>query len=291
MRVVSGIVFLVFLLFACTRDVDLEQPHYKSKIVVDGFIETGRAAHVFLTMSSPYLTHYDSASIRDTFLNYGKITLTSSAGEEEVLTIYREKQLFPPFVYKSVAIRGQSGVRYDIKVEVKGRELSASTTIPIALEGTEGRFVEKTDTTGFVEFTAASPVIENKYLFVRVRSHLAEDDFHPAFNPLFVISDVDQVTAWQRVLRSREFGHYLLDADVPYYSSYPRFEYDLRDSVELLVGTVDSTAYKVLESLFVDRTNQENPFAFNGNSVKSNINGGIGRWTGIGIKGVLELAQ
>ncbi len=53
------------------------------------------------------------------------------------------------------------------------------------------------------------------------------------------------------------------------------------------VGAVDQKSYNVLKSLFADQLSMENPFAFNGTSIVSNINGGIGRWTGIASAPVL----
>jgi hypothetical protein len=179
---------------------------------------------VVLTMSSPYLTHYDSVSIRNTFLNYAKITISSSEGEEEILTLYRENRFFPPFVYKSVSVRGQTGVEYQLTVVVGGKTLSATTSIP-----------------------------------------------RP---PVFV-----------------EFGLYYVNAEQRFYNEYGRYEYDLRDTVDVIAGTVDSVSYRVLSTLFRDRASQENPFAFNGNRIESNIEGGIGRWTGIGISGVTTVTS
>lgn len=139
---------ILLLVAGCTKEVELEQPAYKPKIVVDGYIESGKAASVSLTMSSPYLTHYDSASIRHTFLNHAKITISSSEGDEEVLTLYRENRFFPPFVYKSVSIRGRTGVEYHLKIEVSGDTLSSVTSIPAAPVVSNAFFDAVSDTTG-----------------------------------------------------------------------------------------------------------------------------------------------
>lgn len=280
---------LFFLLMSCTKEVELEQPEYAQKVVVDGYIETGKPAHVFLTLSSPYLTRYDSVSIRNTFLNYGKISLTSSLGEEEVLTLFREDRFFPPFVYKTVSIRGQTGARYYLKVEVKGRELTAVTTIPAPPSVVDAGFTQNTDTTGHLEVRIDTPANGEQYLFSRVRSRLEGEDFHPAYDPLTVIRSTDASPRRVRLLRSTEFGLYQLNADEAFYAGYDRYEYDLRDSVDVIAGTVDSVSYRILKSLFVDRVNIENPFAFNGNRIETNINGGIGRWTGIGIDTVMTV--
>ncbi|MBZ4675924.1 MAG: hypothetical protein JG782_543 [Anaerophaga sp.] len=286
MKLLLFLIMIALGLSSCQKEVELDQPSYRRKIVVDGYIETGRQAHVFLTLSSPYLTHYDSASIRETFLNYAKVTLTSSTGEEEVLTLFREDRFFPPFVYKSIAIKGQEGETYHLRAEVKGRIVTATTTIPQAVAVVDTRMTQISDTTGFVEFATNPPNEGSYYLFTRVKSRFADSDFHPSFNPLSRVKFTQNPPVWQRILRSSELGHYFSDPKSSFYDPYDWFEYDRRDTVEIIVGTVDSVSYRVIESLFIDRVNQENPFAFNGNRIETNIEGGIGRWTGIGITGI-----
>jgi len=280
---------VLFVVLGCTKEVDLEQPAYEPKIVVDGYIETGKAANVFLTMSSPYLTHYDSVSIRNTFLNYAKITISSSEGDEEVLTLYRENRLFPPFVYKSVSVRGQTGVEYQLKVEVGGRTLSATTSIPGPPVVADAFSDVVTDTTGNLKIGIEPPQQSEIYLFTQVRSRLAKELFHPSYDPVTVLKSSDQNPTIIRILRSTEFGLYYADAEQRFYNEYGRYEYDLRDTVDVIAGTVDSVSYRILSTLFRDRTSQENPFAFNGNRIETNIEGGIGRWTGIGIGGVITV--
>jgi len=286
MKVFFVALILVLTGVSCQKDVDLDQPSYQEKIVVDGYIETGRSAMVFLTMSSPFLTHYDSVSIRNTFLNYAKISLVASTGETEVLTLFRENKFFPPFVYKSVGIKGVEGESYQLKIEVKGKVVTAETTIPPAEEVLNTRFNAVTDTTGILEFATRAPVSGAYYLFTRMRSHLNHEDFHPSYLPVAEVSDSQGSFVWHTVFRSSEFNYYLANPESSYYNGYSAFEYDLRDTVDIIVGTVDSISYRVIKSLFVDRSNQENPFAFNGNRIETNINGGIGRWTGIGYNGV-----
>jgi hypothetical protein len=282
---------VLLLIAGCTKEVDLVQPSYEPKIVVDGYIETGKAANVFLTMSSPYLTYYDSASIRNTFLNHAKITISTSDGEEEVLTLYRENRFFPPFVYKSVALRGRVGVEYFLEVEVRGQILRSVTTIPAAPVVLNAFFEQVSDTTANLEMEIEPRQDEDTYLFTRVKSRLAGESFHPSYNPVDVVKSSD-LSPWRsQIMRSSEFGLYYLNAEEYFYNDYDRYVYDLRDTVDVIAGAVDSVSYRVLSSLFRDRINQENPFSFNGNRIETNIEGGIGRWTGIGISGVIYVSS
>src|SRR5690606_40947560 len=73
-----GIFLAACLLSSCVKEVEIEPQPYNRKVVVDGFIENGRYAQVFLTMSAPFLDEYDSVSIRKSFLNQAKVILRSS---------------------------------------------------------------------------------------------------------------------------------------------------------------------------------------------------------------------
>lgn len=291
METVFRIIFLTLTLLACNREVELEQPHYEENIVVDGYIETGRSARIYLTMSSPFLTHYDSASIRNSFLNYAKITLSSSVGEQEVLTLFREKRFFPPFVYRSIEIKGQAGVEYNITVEVKGRELTASTSIPEAPVVVDSKINRTTDTTGIVEIATLPPSSGEQYLFKRIQSQWADEELHPSYAPMVVVSSDVETIVWHEVLRIPEFRLYRMNPDSAVYNQYEKFEYDVRDTLRVLAGAVDSASYHVLNSLFSDQANHENPFAFNGDNLETNITGGIGHWTGIGISNSVILGE
>ena len=124
-------ILLIFICLACTKDIVIDQPDYASKIVVDGWISNNDYANIILTKSSPFLTEYDSASIRNTFLNYAKVTVTSSNGESEILTLFRKDEFFPPFVYKTTSLKGEVGVEYTLTIEVDDEIITSSTTIPL----------------------------------------------------------------------------------------------------------------------------------------------------------------
>ena len=271
---------LIGLMIGCSSEVDLEQPAYDSKIVVDGWIEPDEPAHVFLTRSSPFLTQYDSASIRASFLNYAKITLTTSSGETEVLTLFREKGFFPPFVYKSVDIRGVVGLTYDIKIELSGHVVTASTTIPDPPVADMIWYDAQSDSSGLINVKIHPSMTEQSWLYTQVKGSKGSENYHPSYTPCYYLKPGHESFDLP-ILRSRQTNLYLTDPMSHPYNKWPKYQYAIDDTVMVKVGAVDQQSYNVLKSLFADQLSMENPFAFNGTSIVSNINGGIGRWTGI----------
>lgn len=273
---------LLLLLLSCTNEIELQQREYTPKVVVDGYIESGGFAYVYLTKSSPFLTEYDSASIRATFLNTATVILTCSNGDSEVLTLHRQNSFFPPFVYKSIRMKGIVGETYSIEIRTGGKVLTASTTIPEPPTLLKTQMLYKSDSSGLIQFNMLRTSEATSYLFIRYKSRLADNDFHPAGVPVFKVKESSNIVGLQ-VYRCDETNLYLTDTkNLPYYK-WPKYLFSKKDTVLIRVGSVDLNAYKVLISLFADQTLKDNPFALNSAGLITNIEGGIGRWTGIGM--------
>ena len=118
------------LLFTqCEKEVDLNIPVPVPKLVVEGWIENGKAAEVILSMSAPFFSSIDSSNLQDYAVTHAKVTLFCDAGQE-ILTLTPNKAYFPPYVYKSVSIRGETGKDYSIEIILDGDTVTATTSIP-----------------------------------------------------------------------------------------------------------------------------------------------------------------
>lgn len=279
------IILIAMIVLACQKEIVLEQPYYEKQVVVDGYIESGHYAYIFLTASSPFLTEYDSVSITETFINNATITLTSSLGETEVLTLFRQNTFFPPFVYRSVSIKGKVGATYQLDVKVGGRLITATTTIPVPPVVDSIYMEPSTDSTGILKASLHFNTGKNGYVLMQVKSTLSEENLHACYNPVLSI-DADNTQAIANILRSRETSMYYVHPQEEYYSGYPKFQYSLNDSILVKIGSLDQEGFQVMKSVFLDQASNENPFIFH-NDLVTNINGGIGRWTGIGVAPVL----
>ncbi|HBX87799.1 MAG TPA: DUF4249 domain-containing protein [Marinilabiliaceae bacterium] len=278
---VIGFLVLISLLASCVKDVELEPGSYEPKIVIDGYIESGRGANIYITRSSPFLAEYDSASIRGSFVNNAKVTLSSSSGEKEVLTLFRNDSFFPPFIYRSVSISGEIGREYLIEVELAGKKLRAVTTIPEAPEISDYQFKLESDTTGFPEILITQRRDKAQYFFAMVRSSLENENLHPTLEGVIRVQ-AGSDAVWYTIQRVRERRMSYEGEHQPYYKSdFPKRQYHIDDEVLVIPGAVDSISYRVILSLFKDLSARDNPFNFNNTGIESNIEGGLGRWTGI----------
>lgn len=274
---------MLSVLYSCSSNVEIDIQDYDQKIVVDGWIESGGYANILLTMSSPFLSSFDSASIRATFVNYGKITLTSSKGESEILTLFSQDNLFPPFVYRSTSIRGEVGCTYNLKVEVMGKIVTSSTTIPEIPDVTDLIMESTSDSSGILKTGVNPKGGKHEFLLFMVKSKKAKDrNFHPAQIPIFWVPETTN-HIYVKIFRDYETNMYLLFPDKYPYSNWTKLEYALNDTIMVKTGMIDQVSYDVLNSVYSDMAIQKNPFSFSNSGVKTNIIGGIGRWTGIGL--------
>lgn len=273
-------ILILCLLLGCTSEITLDQEEYLPKIVVDGWIEPDKSAIVFLTLSSPFLTQYDSASVVKTFLNHAKITIKSSLGETEVLTLFRDEKAFPPFYYKSIDLVGVVGQSYTLEIAYQNKIITSLTSIPEPPKIQSATFIPHTESEGSVIVRYFPQSRSVPYYFFRTATQRDKYKFFPVFYPLQTCKSVDGTNEEYELFSGRKNN---IDNSSDSHDSViisPRY-YWINDSVLISVSSIDSQSFEVLNSIFSTLSNYDNPFTIS-NPELSNIEGGIGRWTGLG---------
>ncbi len=271
---------LIIVTLSCSKEIEVDLGNYETKIVVDGWIETNSKAHVILTKSSAYFTTYDSASIRNLFLNTAKITLSCNDGQSEILTLYKQDEFFPPFVYKSVSIVGEENKSYTLSIETGDKIITAETTIPTKPDIESVRMSLLSDTTTTINATINDDVSENNYYFNQILVRHYDSLFHASKNALYNDNQANGGLIESEVKRSTQpdpLNIYGIDTN----RNIPSDEYYYTDTVEVKISAIDKESYTVLQSLYLDEYNSGNPFAFVNQQTVTNVDGGIGRWTGM----------
>ncbi|WP_066629578.1 DUF4249 family protein [Labilibacter marinus] len=274
---------LLLLTVSCSKNIEIEQPYYEPKIVVDGWIAEGGFANIYLTKSSPFLTNYDSASIRATFVNYAKLTVSNSKGQSEILTLFRKEQFFPPFVYKTTQLRGEVGETYHLKIEVEGKVITSTTTIPDLPNVTNIVTEEVSDTTMNIEVEVQDEASINNYYYSEIKVQSWDSIFHPSSLPLTRDTEFNGKEGLIRIYRSSQPDP-LNIYNIESHRNLPLYEFSQKDTAFLKFSCVDASSFHVLNDIYLDGVNSSNPFAFVNKKTGTNISGGIGRWTGLATK-------
>ena len=154
-------IVLIFINTSCNND-NFEIENYKSKIVIDGWIEQDKYCKVLLTLSAPYFSDVDSASLRDYALSTAKVTLYNGT-KEEVLTLKPNSNYFPPYVYISTDIKGEIGKTYTLTVKSRGIIATSTTTIPPKVQLDSAWFSLEKDSLGLVWIKFSDDILSKNY--------------------------------------------------------------------------------------------------------------------------------
>lgn len=281
-------VILLTILAACNNDVELGEASIEPVIVVDGRIEHGKYAEVFLTKGFPVLAKYDSLFIFNTFLNYAKVELFDDAGNTEILTLFKDKDYFPPYVYRTINIKGKCGSKYRLKVSVDGKIIYAETSIPDLPYVSFS--TEKVDSL-HIKIIAHidDPPFEQNFYYYRTKRLGDDKIFVPSLESTF--SDFSfNGEQFQKTLQmglKENLVNVFNDDDAPHVE---QDEYLLTDTVWVRFSTITSQSYELLNSTFLHLQSRDNPFTIATNKIKSNVDGGVGHFIGLGtVQGAIYL--
>jgi hypothetical protein len=249
---------------------------------VEGWIENGRTAEIILSHSAPYFSAIDSNTILDFAETHAKVTLFSE-DEEEILTLKPNQQYFPPYVYGSVDIEGEPGMSYSIEIITGADTVTATTSIvdPVELDslwfapdpgmGTKGRlWIRLTDDLSK----------QNFYRLLYKRK--GKDDTYISTN-ISTFSDVliNGKTVEMGFLRG--FSSVIDVENENYFES--------GDTVSVKFCTIDAVQFHFWNVYQSKMLASSNPLATSNNQLESNIQGGLGIWTGYGATYYLVYAR
>lgn len=266
----------------CEKELDLNFPVTDPELVVEGWIENGQIAQVILSHSAPYFSKIDSNNIMQFAEKYAKVTLLSGS-ESEILTLKPNEDYFPPYVYKSVDLKGESRSAYSIEIISDGDTITATTTIPDPVEldsvwfetdpgmGNKGRlWVRLTDDGSKV----------NYYRLLYKRK--GKDSKYTATN-LSAFSDVmiNGRTAEMGFLRG--ISSLISIEDDNYFET--------GDTILVKFCTMDEAQFKFWNVYQSKILASANPLATSNVQLQSNVKGGLGIWSGYGVTNYIVYAK
>ena len=129
------------LLSSCYR-TEIEEA--APQLVVEGWIENGRAPVVQLTTTVPITTSKHSVDSLDRYvLKWARVTV-SDGTKEVILTGVYNRRYTPPYLYTTGDMLGETGRTYTLKVDYAQFHAQAETAIPAAvgLSGIQARPLE-----------------------------------------------------------------------------------------------------------------------------------------------------
>jgi len=309
--------FVASLLFSCRKEISLDFPPIPEKLVVQGSIEPGFPPYVILTRNQGYFETIDSSTYNNLFISDAEITVFKLDGNETIDSIELSYELIgtiPVFTNLDFTIDwtnfSQEGFRYNLEINWNESLVTSSTTIPhstpldsIWIEETEDINDNKYKCEINAKYTDPDTIGNN----ILIRSKRVEHwKIDTLTTPPTLTNEKDNslllVDCGPDVLINGES----FETNFPRVSelggfpsgSYRTFKYKKyqdtttlgqdsilipEDLVLIKFCQVDLAAMKFWRGVVRNSISGGNPFAEPMN-LSSNINGGLGSWTGYGTR-------
>ena len=270
---------LVILLVALSSCSGIDDSDFSDvrKVVVDGYIEQGEYPIVYLTYSSGFYEPVDSASLQELVLTTARVEV-SDGENSEVLTLFRNSEVYPPFYYRGTELRGEEGKTYTLNVQSRGHEYSAVTTIP-EVTALDSVWVEpdlENDSLGNLWIRFDDDLNKDNFYrnFIKVEGR--DDKYHPAY----------QSTITDRTFNGTLYKHPVLNLPESFLDIGDDVLFNRGDTIRLKFCSIDRTHFDFWRSLERELYLVGNPFGSSGNEISSNIEGTkpvLGIWGGYGV--------
>lgn len=265
-------IFLLLVTVGCT---DVIIPEYPQQIVVEGWIEEGRAPIVMVTTTVPVSTErQELESLEKNVVRWA--TVSVSDGEKEVyLTGRRNNDYFPPYIYTTAMMSGKAGKTYSLRVKYSGMVVEAKTTIPQPHWLQHIRAEKSGDGDGYVIVAGLKDRPETKdwyRFFVRV----AGKDSVYTSSFLSLVDDVVLADGVNEIQVFNAFNPSTLETEGT------DMYFKEGDKVGVKLCTMDEEAYQYWEDFDDVASLSLNPFFPVMKKIRSNIQGGLGYWAGYG---------
>jgi hypothetical protein len=246
-------ILLISLMLSCRKDVTLDMPGYRQKVVIEGSIETGGTALVFLSYSIPYFGNFDYNTPANAFIRGALVTVSDGHTTDTL----REIDPSVGYVYAGFRLRGEQGRVYTLRVEVDQQVFETSSQIlsPHRLDSLY--FIEvRGDSLGFIgQRLREPPGGGDCYRWMARR--LGRDLFYAApFNSVFDDKFIDGqpfVFSYNRGIQPDPF---LQGGDDPERGYYKR-----GDTVLVKFCRIGRREYEFWSTYYQNKTSNGNPFS------------------------------
>jgi hypothetical protein len=245
-------VLFVMLSTSCRKDVVLELPEYTQKVVIEGSIETGSAALVFLSYSVPYFGEFDYTQPEKAFIKGATVVVSDGVTNDTL----RELDPNLGYIYIGRNVVGRENRDYTIKVTVDGQTFETSTHIGTPVHLDSLYFITENDSLGLMgQKFSEPPGSGNSYRWTAKRLH--HDLYYASpFNSVFDDKFVDGQTfefAYDRGPQPNQLQEYREDPERGYYKR--------GDTVVVKFSSIGRREYDFWFSYYQNKSSNGNPFS------------------------------
>ena len=299
------LVFLLTILSACETAIEIDINSESSQLVVEGYIQQGYPAYVYLTKSASYFNPIDSNTLNNISVDDAKVFIERDDGVIHQLTHINQNlldslglsdtinmplnALYIDLSYQEDEF-SQIGYKYKLRIEYNGDIISARTSIPpqypIDSVWVKRKDSLESDYKCYIWARINDPDTLGNSAIIHFKRDLGWKPMDPLFIPCAISARTDDLINGENFeaffARSGRFS----DDDgvlLPFYGDRViDGEFVRKDIVILRLSHVDQRTYKFWRSAERMQDASGNPFSEPMN-LYSNIDGGLGIWGGYGV--------
>lgn len=269
--------WVFIFLFACEKDLSVIVPEQEAQIVVEGYIENDLPPFVFLSKSQSYNSTFSLESYQNSFIKNAKIQVSNGTKTIDLIEIPIDTGGVRIYVYTSPTFEmiGEPGKTYWLNIEAEGKTLTAVTKIPeiVPLDSVWWEPAKDPEKDSLVTVKGRIDDPDTLGNFYRILTKRNSEAFFADLNSVYDDKFANG-SAFDFPINRGEDKYSDEDRDL---ATYGYFWHS--DTVIVRWSCIDKRTFEFWRTLEFDFNSTGNPFSAP-TFVKTNINGGLGTWSG-----------
>lgn len=265
---------VVLLFTACTKDINLNMPQPPQQIVVEGHIEPGENAYLYLSHNFAFFgTTTINGILQADVVHGAKIAISDGYTTDSM------KEVIPMLgYYMSTSMKGVTARTYTLNVTANGQTVTSSTTIlpAVPLDSVWFKVDPGMDSLGYLWANLHDPPQPgNCYRWLAMRIGKDTTYIPPresVFNDVLINGQTFQFFYERGIFPGSKAQD---DTDIE------RHYFKKGDKVVVKFCSIDNASYQFYNEYYFQLGNSGNPFGSPA-PLQGNINGGLGIWCAYG---------
>lgn len=142
------LILSVTFFISCEKDITVDLPVPEEKLVIEGYINPGSPAYVFISKTAPFFAPVDSATLVSYAIKDAIVTVSDGVNTDTLVAPLTDLG----YLYISPNITGEIGKTYFLKVETTDGKIATAVTqifSPVPLDSVWFKVQEGLDTLGW----------------------------------------------------------------------------------------------------------------------------------------------
>lgn len=270
---VLSVLFVLVLASGCERDITVDLPNPEQELVVEGYINPGGPAYVFISRTAEFFAPVDSASLAGYAEKNALVVVSDGIISDTLIAPLPDLG----YLYVSTLLTGEVGKTYSLYIRTSdGKEATSTSTImpPVALDSVWFKVQGDLDSLGWMWARLSDPGTPgNAYRWFAKRTN-KDDDFITPSGSVFEDKFFNGLS-FDLVYNRGELPNSTAEEDENEEDGY----YKKGDTVVVKFASITKESFDFWRAAETQSSSNGNPFG-SAAPLKSNVQGAIGIWEG-----------